>query len=70
MPMLNPPHPGEGLKEDVLIPLGLTVTETARALGITERTVKAHVGAVLDKLHVRDRLQLSLIVNGQTSGSG
>jgi len=39
MPMLNPPHPGEGLKEDVLIPLGLTVTETAKALGISRKTL-------------------------------
>ncbi len=39
MPMLNPPHPGEGLKEDVLLPLGLTVTETAKALGISRKTL-------------------------------
>lgn len=46
---------------------GASNKEIARALGITERTVKAHVGAVLDKLQVRDRLQLSLIVNGRAS---
>jgi addiction module HigA family antidote len=39
MPILNPPHPGEGLKEDVLVPLGLTVTETAKALGISRKTL-------------------------------
>ncbi len=39
MPMLNPPHPGEGLKEDVLAPLGLTVTETAKALGVSRKTL-------------------------------
>src|ERR1017187_8940410 len=39
MPMLNPPHPGEGLKEDVVIPLGLTATETAKALGISRKTL-------------------------------
>jgi addiction module HigA family antidote len=37
--MLNPPHPGENLREDVLEPLGLTVTETARALGISRKTL-------------------------------
>lgn len=37
--MLNIPHPGEGLKEDVLAPLGLTVTETAKALGISRKTL-------------------------------
>ena len=39
MPLLAPPHPGEGLKEDVLVPLGLTVTETAKALGISRKTL-------------------------------
>jgi addiction module HigA family antidote len=37
--MLNPPHPGEGLREDVLTPLGLTITETASALGISRKTL-------------------------------
>jgi len=31
----NPPHPGETLREDVLPALGLTVTETAKQLGVT-----------------------------------
>jgi DNA-binding NarL/FixJ family response regulator len=44
---------------------GASNKEIARALGITDRTVKAHVGAILEKLQVRDRLQLSLIVNGR-----
>ena len=30
MPMFNPPHPGELLKHDALIPLGLTVTDVMR----------------------------------------
>ena len=38
--------------------------EIANRMAITERTVKAHVGALLEKLGARDRLQLSLIVNG------
>ncbi len=42
---------------------GASNKEIARALGITERTVKAHVGAIFEKLQVRDRLQLSLKVN-------
>lgn len=42
---------------------GASNKEIARSLDITERTVKAHVGAVLEKLQVRDRLQLSLVVN-------
>ncbi len=39
MPMLSPPHPGANLKEDVLTPLGLSVTETAKALGISRKTL-------------------------------
>ncbi len=43
---------------------GGTNKEIARAMGITERTVKAHLSAIFEKLEVRDRLQLSLVVNG------
>lgn len=43
---------------------GASNKEIARELAITERTVKAHVGAILEKLGARDRLQLSLIANG------
>ena len=38
--------------------------EIARALGITERTVKAHLTAAYEKLGVRDRMQLSLLIHG------
>lgn len=44
---------------------GSSNKEIARQLGITERTVKAHAGSVFQKLNVRDRLHLALIVNGQ-----
>lgn len=44
---------------------GSSNKEVARQLGITERTVKAHIGAVFQKLNARDRLHLALIVNGQ-----
>ncbi len=43
---------------------GASNKEIARQLDITERTVKAHVGAILEKLGARDRLHLSLIING------
>ena len=48
----------------VLLAKGCSNKEIARQLDITERTVKSHVGAMLEKLGVRDRLQLSLIING------
>jgi antitoxin HigA-1 len=34
-PMKNPPHPGELVREDVLKPLGLTVTKAAELLGVS-----------------------------------
>ena len=39
--MYNPPHPGEILRADYLEPLELTVTEAARALGVTRKTLSA-----------------------------
>ncbi|MEC5387623.1 response regulator transcription factor [Uliginosibacterium sp. H3] len=36
----------------------------AEVLGITERTVKAHLTSIFDKLDVADRLQLALKVHG------
>jgi len=37
----KPTHPGEILREDVLKPLNLTVTEAAKRLGITRKTLSA-----------------------------
>ena len=39
MLMHDPPHPGEVLKELCLEPLGLTVTEAAKALGVSRKTL-------------------------------
>jgi DNA-binding NarL/FixJ family response regulator len=44
---------------------GASNKEIARQFEITERTVKAHTGAIFQKLGVRDRLQLSLRVHGR-----
>ena len=35
----KPTHPGEILREDVMKPLGLTVTEAANRLGVTRKTL-------------------------------
>jgi addiction module HigA family antidote len=37
--MYNPAHPGEILKELYLEPLGLSVTETAKGLGIARKSL-------------------------------
>ena len=48
---------------------GWANAQIAEALGITERTVKAHLSAVFEKLGVSDRLQLALLVHGISSPS-
>ena len=47
-----------------LVGQGASNKEVARQLDIAERTVKAHLTAIFEKLQVRDRLQLSLRING------
>ena len=47
-----------------LAAVGSSNLSIALALGITERTVKAHLKAVFDKLDLSDRLQLALRVHG------
>jgi len=48
MPMKNPPHPGLLVKHDCLEPLGLTVTESAKVLGVSRKAlsdlVNGHAG--------------------------
>jgi addiction module HigA family antidote len=37
--MHDPPHPGEIIREDCLAPLGLSVTEAAKGLGVTRKAL-------------------------------
>ena len=37
--MKNPPHPGSFVFDECIEPLGLTITEAARALGVTRVTL-------------------------------
>jgi|SRR5208337_2481149 len=39
MTMKNPPHPGLTVRHDCLEPLGLTVTEGAKVLGVTRQAL-------------------------------
>ncbi|HEV7670393.1 MAG TPA: HigA family addiction module antitoxin [Thermoanaerobaculia bacterium] len=43
MRMHSPPHPGEVLRSLCLEPLGLTVSDTARALGVSRKTLSGIV---------------------------
>jgi two-component system nitrate/nitrite response regulator NarL len=47
----------------VLAASGARYKEIARELLITERTVKSHMAAILQKLGLRDRLQLALLAS-------
>jgi two-component system, NarL family, nitrate/nitrite response regulator NarL len=42
---------------------GLSNKEIARILDITDRTVKAHLASIFERLKVKDRLHLALILN-------
>jgi addiction module HigA family antidote len=39
--MYNPPHPGEIVREDCLKALDLSVTEAAKGLGVTRKTLSS-----------------------------
>lgn len=43
MKMHNPPHPGKALRELCIEPLGMSITEVAKALGVTRKTLSAIV---------------------------
>jgi addiction module HigA family antidote len=52
----NPPHPGEVLSGLWLEPLGLSITEAAKALGVSRKTISKIVngsGAVTPEMAVR-----------------
>lgn len=37
--MFNPPHPGELIREEYIKPLGITITQAARNLGVTRKAL-------------------------------
>ena len=39
MPMKNPPHPGELVRYDCIDPLGLSITDAAKALNVSRQTL-------------------------------
>ena len=39
MPMTNPPHPGRIIRQECIEPLGLSVTDGAKALGVSRNAL-------------------------------
>ena len=37
----KPTHPGEIIREDIIKPLGITITEASKKLGVTRKTLSA-----------------------------
>jgi antitoxin HigA-1 len=48
MPMKNPPHPGRSIRSACLIPLGLSVTDGAKLLGVTRQALNNVVNGKAD----------------------
>ena len=46
--MKNHPHPGELLREDVLLPLGIEVTDAAKRLGMSRTTLSRVINGRAD----------------------
>jgi DNA-binding NarL/FixJ family response regulator len=66
MPVAPPPSPGDEPLDELtprqmevltLVAQGMTYKEIGGALCLTERTVKYHMGQILDKLHLKKRAQ-------------
>lgn len=64
MPMLNPPHPGEVVRELCLEPLGLSVTAAAEGLGVTRKTLSESVNG-----HTRITPEMALRLSMGFGGS-
>ena len=59
--MMNPPHPGELLREDVIAELGLSVKETAERLGMS----RVALSRVLNGRERRSALILLFVLKWQ-----
>lgn len=48
MRMVNPPHPGRFIRDEIIAPLHLTVTAAARALGVSRPAISNLVNGHAD----------------------
>ena len=56
MPMKEPPHPGLSVRHDCLQPLGLTITDGAKVLGISRQALNSLVngkGGISPEMAIR-----------------
>jgi addiction module HigA family antidote len=60
----KPVHPGKVFYEDVLVPLGLTVTDAARMMGITRKTLSELIN---EKSSCRPQMALKIAQVTHTS---
>ncbi|MGH6919165.1 MAG: HigA family addiction module antitoxin [Geminicoccaceae bacterium] len=72
-PMKNPPHPGELVREDVVKPLGLTVTRTAALPGVSRSNLSLFLNERIDvspemalKLEAAFGLEAGMLLGMQT----
>ena len=64
MLMHNPPHPGLIIKELCLEPLGVTVTDAAKALGVSRKTLSSIING---KAGIRPEMAVRLSIAFNTS---
>ena len=48
MPMKNPPHPGDFIRSEIIEPMGLTVTATAKALRVSRPALSSLLNGKAD----------------------
>lgn len=48
MRMLNPPHPGDFIRTEIIAPLGLSVTEAATVLGVSRPALSSLLNSRAD----------------------
>jgi addiction module HigA family antidote len=63
MPMKNPPHPGELVRADCLEPLGLSITDAAKALNISRQALNNLVNKK-SSMSPEMAVRLSKVFNG------
>jgi antitoxin HigA-1 len=64
MLMHNPPHPGEVLRKLCIEPLGLTVTDAAKALGVSRKSLSAILNG---RAGIRPEMEVRLSIAFDTS---